>query len=117
VAVLADLTRALESEAMDKPEFVYTTYINTTAEKLWQALTDPAFWSATFETDWQPERSPRRRAMHFVSNETSAASLSIESGVGRLGSLIRAPELALPPTPSRFLSESAEIGRRCSAHC
>ena len=25
------------------PEFVYTTYIRTTPERLWQAITDPAF--------------------------------------------------------------------------
>ncbi|WNV90399.1 SRPBCC domain-containing protein [Umezawaea sp. Da 62-37] len=58
VRVLADLTRALESESMDKPEFVYTTYINTTSEDLWRALTDPEFtsryWGATFESDWTP---------------------------------------------------------------
>jgi uncharacterized protein YndB with AHSA1/START domain len=28
---------------MSKPEFVYTTYIETTAEKLWRALTDGNF--------------------------------------------------------------------------
>jgi uncharacterized protein YndB with AHSA1/START domain len=28
---------------MSKPAFVYTTYIETSAEKLWQALTDGAF--------------------------------------------------------------------------
>ena len=28
---------------MDKPSFVYTTYIRTTPERLWQAITDPAF--------------------------------------------------------------------------
>jgi uncharacterized protein YndB with AHSA1/START domain len=28
---------------MSKPEFVYTTFIETTAEKLWQALTDGDF--------------------------------------------------------------------------
>jgi len=28
---------------MSKPEFVYTAYIETTAEKLWQALTDGDF--------------------------------------------------------------------------
>jgi uncharacterized protein YndB with AHSA1/START domain len=28
---------------MNKPEFVYTTYIETTAEKLWEALTDGDF--------------------------------------------------------------------------
>lgn len=57
VRTLADLKRALEDEPM-KPEFVYVTYIDTTPEKLWQALTDPAFtrryWGVTFETDWRP---------------------------------------------------------------
>ncbi len=32
---------------MSKPEFVYVTYIETTPEKLWQALTDGDFTSAT----------------------------------------------------------------------
>ncbi|WP_370967772.1 ArsR/SmtB family transcription factor [Amycolatopsis sp. cg9] len=52
---LADLKRALESAPMN--EFAYTTYINTTPEKLWQALTDPTFtrqyWGVSFETDWK----------------------------------------------------------------
>jgi uncharacterized protein YndB with AHSA1/START domain len=43
---------------MNKPEFVYTTYIRTTPEHLWQALTEPAFthryWGTEFETDWKP---------------------------------------------------------------
>jgi DNA-binding transcriptional ArsR family regulator/uncharacterized protein YndB with AHSA1/START domain len=54
---LADLKRALEESPMDRPQFVYTTYIRTTPERLWQALTDPAFtsrwWKITFATDWQ----------------------------------------------------------------
>jgi uncharacterized protein YndB with AHSA1/START domain len=58
VDALADLKRALENPPMDKPSFVYTTYIQTTPERLWEALTSPAFtqryWSATFQTDWQP---------------------------------------------------------------
>ena len=41
---------------MDAPTFVYTTYIRTTAQKLWQALTEPAFtrryWATEFATDW-----------------------------------------------------------------
>lgn len=57
VHALADLKRALEDTTMDKPTFVYTTYINTTPEQLWQALTDPAFtqryWNVTFVTDWK----------------------------------------------------------------
>lgn len=56
VNALADLKRALEQEPMGNNEFVYTTYINTTPERLWQALTDPAFtrryWGVAFESDW-----------------------------------------------------------------
>jgi DNA-binding transcriptional ArsR family regulator/uncharacterized protein YndB with AHSA1/START domain len=58
VEALADLKRALEEETlMHKPSFAYTTYIKTTPERLWQALTEPAFteryWRMSFETDWQ----------------------------------------------------------------
>ena len=56
VRTLSDLKRALEETAMEEPQFVYTTYIKTTPERLWQALTEPAFtrrwWQTTFETDW-----------------------------------------------------------------
>jgi DNA-binding transcriptional ArsR family regulator/uncharacterized protein YndB with AHSA1/START domain len=58
VLALADLKRALEDTPMDKPSFVYTTYILTTPARLWQALTDPAFtsryWGLTFDSDWKP---------------------------------------------------------------
>jgi uncharacterized protein YndB with AHSA1/START domain/DNA-binding transcriptional ArsR family regulator len=57
VGALADLKRALEETPMQKPTFAYTTYIKTTPERLWQALTEPAFteryWKMTFETDWK----------------------------------------------------------------
>ena len=56
VHALADLKHALENPSMQKPSFVYTTYIHTTPERLYQALTDPAFtkryWDVTFDTDW-----------------------------------------------------------------
>jgi uncharacterized protein YndB with AHSA1/START domain len=56
VHALADLKQALEDTAMDSNAFVYTTYIRTTPEKLWQGLTDPAFtrryWGLEFATDW-----------------------------------------------------------------
>jgi uncharacterized protein YndB with AHSA1/START domain len=57
VHALADLKRALEQEPMSEHEFVYTTFISTTPERVWQALTDPAFtsryWGVSFESDWQ----------------------------------------------------------------
>jgi uncharacterized protein YndB with AHSA1/START domain/DNA-binding transcriptional ArsR family regulator len=57
VDALADLKRALENNTMDRPSFVYTSYIETTPERLWEALTSPAFteryWNASFDTDWE----------------------------------------------------------------
>ncbi len=67
VEALTDLKHALEdtdmtqphtTTATDRPEFVYTTYIRTTPERLFAALTEPAFtrryWNVDFETDWRP---------------------------------------------------------------
>ncbi len=59
---LADLTTALEAKTMTKtaaPSFVYVTYIATTAERLWEALTTPEFtvryWAGVrLESDWKP---------------------------------------------------------------
>jgi uncharacterized protein YndB with AHSA1/START domain len=49
---------------MAKSEFVYVTYIRTTAEKLWRALTEPEFtrqfWMDTIqECEWKPGASWR----------------------------------------------------------
>jgi DNA-binding transcriptional ArsR family regulator/uncharacterized protein YndB with AHSA1/START domain len=59
IHALADLKSALEETTMNAPEFVYTTYIRTTPERLWQALTEPAFtrryWEGVeLESDWRP---------------------------------------------------------------
>jgi hypothetical protein len=55
VHALSDLKKALEETPMDKPAFVYKTYINTTPEQLWRALTEPAFteryWGTVLESD------------------------------------------------------------------
>jgi DNA-binding transcriptional ArsR family regulator/uncharacterized protein YndB with AHSA1/START domain len=57
VRALADLKTALE-QPMSSTEFVYTSYIATTPERLWQALTSPGFtrryWGVEFTTDWSP---------------------------------------------------------------
>ncbi len=59
VRALADLKTALEQSPMSGNDaFVYVTYIKATPERLWQALTDPAFtsryWGVSFHTDWTP---------------------------------------------------------------
>jgi uncharacterized protein YndB with AHSA1/START domain/DNA-binding transcriptional ArsR family regulator len=54
---LADLKNALE-DTVTRPTFVHTSYIRTTPERLWAALTEPAFtrryWQTHFATDWAP---------------------------------------------------------------
>ena len=49
---------------MAESQFVYVTYIRTTAEKLWRALTEPEFtrqfWMGTTqESEWKPGASWR----------------------------------------------------------
>jgi len=57
VRALTDLKRALEDEATVQTEFVYVTYIRTTPEQLWRALTDPSFtlryWGIGMRSDWK----------------------------------------------------------------
>ena len=52
---LADLKRALEEPPVST-EFVYSTYIRTTPEELWAALTEPElmlrYWGVALRSDW-----------------------------------------------------------------
>jgi uncharacterized protein YndB with AHSA1/START domain/DNA-binding transcriptional ArsR family regulator len=61
VEALADLKHALEHtmpDSHDRPAFVYVSYVRTTPERLWAALTEPAFtrryWDIALETTWAP---------------------------------------------------------------
>jgi uncharacterized protein YndB with AHSA1/START domain len=52
---------------MPKPKFVYVTYIRTTPQKLWRALTEPEFTRQYFvgtshESEWKPGASWRMLA-------------------------------------------------------
>lgn len=54
---LSGLKHALEETHMGQHAFVYTTYIRTTPEQLWRALTDPDFtrqyWGVAYLSDWK----------------------------------------------------------------
>src|SRR5439155_18063648 len=49
--------RAEESDMADKPTFVYVTYIQSSPERVWNALTDAeltaAYWGHSNVSDWQ----------------------------------------------------------------
>ncbi|GGY40796.1 putative transcriptional regulator, ArsR family protein [Streptomyces xanthochromogenes] len=55
---LSALKQKAEHAMSPKPKFVYTTYIEATPEKVWEALTDPetsaAYWGHSNVSDWQP---------------------------------------------------------------
>ncbi|MFB9234996.1 ArsR/SmtB family transcription factor [Plantactinospora siamensis] len=71
---LADLKEALEAPMREDQEnpFVYTTYIDATPERVWQALTEPAFtrryWGVSLESDWR-----KGSAMTWVENGVRTA--------------------------------------------
>lgn len=54
---LSTLKRRAEEDMTDKPTFVYVTYIESTPEKVWQALTDAdltaEYWGHSNVSDWQ----------------------------------------------------------------
>jgi uncharacterized protein YndB with AHSA1/START domain/DNA-binding transcriptional ArsR family regulator len=58
LSALGALKRRAEEAMTDKPSFVYVTYIASTPEKVWEALTDAdltaAYWGHRNESDWQP---------------------------------------------------------------
>ncbi|MGW0948363.1 ArsR/SmtB family transcription factor [Streptomyces sp. NPDC002623] len=56
--VLSDVRRRAEEAMTDKPTFVYVTYIASTPERVWEALTDAdltaAYWGHSNVSDWRP---------------------------------------------------------------
>ena len=61
---------------MDKPQFVYVTYISTSPEELWNALIDSkmtmSYWQHENVSDWKPgsrwehRRSDKERTLDLV---------------------------------------------------
>lgn len=74
---------------MDKPEFVYVTYIATTVEKLWESLTSEAFtqkyWGGRrIQSNWQVGSSVRQVQDDRLENGQMESSSS-ESGSSEPG--------------------------------
>jgi uncharacterized protein YndB with AHSA1/START domain len=68
---------------MDKPRFVYVTYISTTPERLWNALIDPEltrrYWEHDNVSDWKPgspwqhQRTDAARTVDLVGKVVESA--------------------------------------------
>jgi uncharacterized protein YndB with AHSA1/START domain/DNA-binding transcriptional ArsR family regulator len=57
-ALSAIRQRAEEDPMAERPDYVYVTYIESSPERVWQALTDPGltaqYWGHSNVSDWQP---------------------------------------------------------------
>jgi uncharacterized protein YndB with AHSA1/START domain/DNA-binding transcriptional ArsR family regulator len=64
-ALSAIKQRAEESGMADQPSYVYVTYIESSPERVWEALTDPdltaEYWGHSNVSDWQPGSSWEHR--------------------------------------------------------
>lgn len=95
---------------MDKPKFVYVTYIKTTAEKLWEALTSSAFtkqyWDeGTLDSDWKVGSPVIQKGAH---GSMSGVVLEFEP-YRRLSYTFQSPGLK-QPNPSRVVFEIEQVG-------
>jgi uncharacterized protein YndB with AHSA1/START domain/DNA-binding transcriptional ArsR family regulator len=64
---LGALKRRAENDMSERPDYVYVTYIESTPDKVWHALTDPEltaqYWGHSNVSDWQVgSRWEHRRA-------------------------------------------------------
>ncbi|MEV0383336.1 SRPBCC domain-containing protein [Nonomuraea sp. NPDC050643] len=79
---LADLKTALEETPMT--DFVYTTYIRTTPDRLWEALTDPAwtkrYWGVELESDWKAGSTVTWRQFGVTVEDPEQVVLESEPG-------------------------------------
>jgi len=64
-ALSAVKRRAEEDTMADRPSYVYVTYIESSPERVWEALTDPdltaQYWGHSNVSDWQPGSSWEHR--------------------------------------------------------
>jgi uncharacterized protein YndB with AHSA1/START domain/DNA-binding transcriptional ArsR family regulator len=104
-ALSAVKRRAEEHDMSDKPTFVYVTYIETTPERVWHALTDAdltaAYWGHSNVSDWHAGcRWEHRRS--DGSGVVDVAGTVIEAVPGeRLVVTFEPPDGAASVEPSR----------------
>jgi len=117
-SALADLKVELEGAPMERPRHVFQVYIRTTPERLWQAITDPAFTERYFfqtrvETTW--ERGGQLKYwMHDGGLAVEGEVLEVEPPrrLVTTWAFRHEPDLAVDP-PSRVTWEIEPLGETC----
>ena len=107
---------------MTKPNFVYVTYIRTSPEKLWQALTDGAFTRAILVRAARRVRLDGGRPRHPLvrrqgeRQRRGAGMRSTPATVLQLSCRVRRSDAREPPSRVTFEIEKLDVQVKLTAH-
>ncbi len=97
--------RAEEGTVPGQPTFVYVTYIESSPERVWQALTDPdltaAYWGHSNVSDWQAGSPWEHRRVDGSGIADVAGTVLASEPPGRLVLTFDAPGGTPPDGPSK----------------
>jgi uncharacterized protein YndB with AHSA1/START domain/DNA-binding transcriptional ArsR family regulator len=104
--MLGSVKRQAEEDFMtDKPSFVYVTYIESTAERVWQALTDAdltaEYWGHSNISDWNVGSSWEHRRVDGSGIADVIGTVLEVAPPHRLAMTFDAPGPEAPDLPSR----------------
>jgi uncharacterized protein YndB with AHSA1/START domain/DNA-binding transcriptional ArsR family regulator len=110
---LSRLKRRAEEDMADKPRFVYVTYIESTPEKVWDALTDAdltaEYWGHSNVSDWQQGSRWEHRRLDGSAQADVAGTVLESVRPTRLVSTWDSPE-GRPEGPSRVTFDIKQHG-------
>jgi DNA-binding transcriptional ArsR family regulator/uncharacterized protein YndB with AHSA1/START domain len=104
-ALSAIRRRAEEDTMAERPDYVYVTYIESTPERVWNALTDAdltaAYWGHSNVSDWQVGSLWEHRRVDGSGIADVAGTVLESAPPRRLAMTFDAPGAAPPQGPSR----------------
>jgi uncharacterized protein YndB with AHSA1/START domain/DNA-binding transcriptional ArsR family regulator len=113
--VLSDLKRQAEEDMTDRPTFVYVTYIESTPEKVWKALTDADFtaqyWGHSNVSDWQPGSSWEHQRIDGTRVADVVGTIVESSPPTRLAMTWAGPDETRAHGPTRVTFDVAPYGQ------
>jgi uncharacterized protein YndB with AHSA1/START domain/DNA-binding transcriptional ArsR family regulator len=115
--------RAEETDMSDRPTYVYVTYIRSTREKVWEALTDAAmsaeYWGHSNVSDWQVGSGWEHRRTDGSRVPDVVGTVEESSPPSRLVTTWSAPDVEAPTGPSRVafdIESHGEVVRLTVTH-
>ena len=105
LGMLSAVRSLAEAGMTGKPDFVYTIYIESTPEQVWQALTDPGmtarYWGHSNVSDWAPGSAWEHRRTDRSGVADVIGSVVESDPPRRLVTTWAAPGMERPGGPSR----------------